>query len=212
MATFSEVAGGVRTRRATKLPLPGASLNVETGDWEGPTVPLDLRALNEAEYETVLEEARKFARKRGLESPESGDDLYERGKIVHTLAIACIDRDSPEEDPKPFFDGKLKDGSIVPAWQQIQQSEILTPEVLGYLYEHQQLLQEDVAPMKKELTPAELMAGALATARGNMGFFVGLRPGTRWSFVRILANRFIDSLAPSSPSSTSSEPPTTTPN
>ncbi len=210
MAKFSEVAEGVRARRPAKLPLPGATVDGETGEWLGPTVDLDLRALNEDEYELVLERALAFARKKGLESPEDGDALYERGKILHTLARACIDQASPKERPEPFFDGLLADGTRADAVTQIQKSEVMTPEVVGYLYERQQLVQDEVAPMKRDMTTSEFMAAAFQTAKGNMAFFVNSRPGTRWSFARTLASQFIASLANSSLSSPSSEPRTST--
>lgn len=210
MAKFSEVAQGARARRPAKLPLPGASVDGETGEWIGPTQELHVRALNEEEHGLVLERALAFAKKRGLESPEDGDALYERGKMLHTLALAYVDKDSPEDAPAPYFDGVMRDGSVVEAWLQISKSEVMTPEVVGYLYEVQQIMQDDVAPMRKDMTPAQFMAAALTTAKGNMSFFVGTRPGTRWNFVRTLASQFVASLAAKSPSTPSSEPQTST--
>lgn len=200
MAKFSEVAAGVRARRPILLPLPGATVDGETGEWLGPTHPLDIRVLNEGEYEDMLAAALAFAKKKGLGSPEDGDALYERGKMLYTLAVACIDKDSPKENPQSFFDGGV---------EQIQQSEIMTPEVIGYLYQQQQLMQEEIAPMK-DMSPAEYVAAAIQTAKGNTAFFVNSRLGTQWNFLRFLASQFVASLANSLPSSTSSEPQTST--
>ena len=203
MPKFSEVAAGVRARRPATLPLPGAVPDGETGGWTGPTVPLHLRALAEPEYDDVLEFALKFAKKRGLENPEDGDAIYERGKMLQTLAFACINADSPEEDPQPFFDEGVP--------QILARTDVMTPEVIAYLYEHQQIMQEVVSPLRKDMTPSEFMIAAAETAKGNLAFFVNTRPGMRWTFVRILASRYIDSLANRSPSTPSSEPQTTIP-
>lgn len=200
MAKFSEIAAGIRARRPAKLPLPGASVDDATGEWIGPVQELEVRPLNEGEYGEVLAKALAYAREKGLENPEEGDAIYERGKMLHTLALACIDKDSPQEKAAPFFDGGVA---------QIQGSEIMTPEVVAYLYEVQQLMQDDVAPMKKDLSPADFMAAALQSAQGNMAFFVNSRLAVRWSLLRTLANLYIASLANNLPSSPSSEPQTT---
>lgn len=201
MATFSEVAQGARARRRIKLPLPGAQVDSESGEWIGPTDELDVRVLRDDEYTDVLAKALAFAKSKGLDAPQDGDALYERGKMLHTLAIACIDKDSSKDAPAPYFDG---------GWEQIHKSEVMTPEVVGYLFLQQQLFQDEASPLNKTLGPAEFMAAAIATAGGNMAFFVNSRPGTLWSFTRILASLHIASLARSSASSEPSEPPTTT--
>lgn len=198
MAKFSEVVAGVRTRRAIKLPLPGAQVDPETKEWTGPTASLEIRPLREDEHVEMLSRALAFAKKKGLEKPEDGDPIYERAKMVHTLAIACIDPDSSKTDPTPFFDGGV---------EQILTSEVMTPEVIGYLFLQQQLLQDEVSPLNSEMTPAEFMAAALTTAKGNYSFFVNSRPAIQWSFMRTLASLHVDSVMRSSPSSESSEPP-----
>ena len=201
MAKFSEVAAGTRARRRIKLPLPGAQVDTETGGWVGPTAELDVRVLRDDEYSEVLALALAFAKKRGLENPEDGDALYERGKMLHTLAVACLDMASPVEAPEPYFDG---------GWEQITKSECMTPEVVGYLYLQQQLFQDEVNPLLVSLPTATLIGAAIKTAGGDLSFFVNSRPGVQWSFLRTLANHLVASLAVSSPSSQPSAPPTAT--
>lgn len=202
MAKFSEVAAGTRARRAIKLPLPGAQVDGETGEWLGPTDTLDIRVLRDDEYTDVLERALAFAKKRGLEKPEDGDAIYERGKMLHTLVLACIDWESPKEAPEPYFNG---------GWEQIHTSEAMTPEVVGYLFLQQQLYQDEISPLLGSLSQAELLAASIKTAGGDMSFFVNSRPGVQWSFLRFLASQLIASLARSSPSTPPYEPqrPTT---
>lgn len=201
MAKFSEVAQGARARRRIKLPLPGAQVDGETGEWIGPTDELDVRVLREDEYVEVLAKSLAFAKKHGLETPEDGDALYERGKMLHTLLIACVDWESPTDSARPYFDG---------GWEAIHKSEVMTPEVIGYLYLQQQMFQDEVSPLLADISTPEILAAAVKTAGGNLSFFVNSRPGAQWSFVRFLASQFIASLATKSPSSLSSEPQTTT--
>jgi hypothetical protein len=205
VAKFSTVIQGIRARKSIKLPLPGAHVDAETGQWVGPTVDLDVRALRDDEHTDVLAFALQFARKNGLEEPGDGDPLYEKGRMLKTLALACVDTDSPKDDPKPFFDG-IVDGQDVGAVAQIQKSEIMTPEVTAYLFMQQELLQDEVNPLLKTMTPVEFMAAAIKTAGGDQSFFVNSRPGMRWSFLRTSVRQLLASQNLSSSFSTSSEP------
>lgn len=200
MAKFADVVAGPRARKGIKLPLPGAQVDPATGEWDGDTVDLDVRAIGDDEYADVLRGAREFAKSKGVDNPAEDDELYERGKMLHTLAIACIDKDSPKEKPEPFFEG----------WRQIHESPRMIPEVVAYLYLQQRLWQDEINPLLKPLSPDQYTAAAIATAGGDMSFFVNSRPGTQWSFTRFLAAQLLLSLASSSPSSESYDPPSTT--
>lgn len=192
---------GTRARKPIKLPLPGALVNGENGEWEGPTAVLDLRVLRDDELTLILREARAFAKANGLDAPEDGDALYEQGKMLHTLAVCCIDHDSPKESPIPYFDG---------GWEQIHTSEILTPEIREYLYLQQQMWQDEVNPLLGTLSDSEFLAAAIKTAGGNQSFFVNSRPGWLWSFTRIMARQLLASRSLSSAYSTfSPQPPET---
>ncbi len=201
MAKFSDVTQGVRARKSIKLPLPGAQLD-DSAQWTGPTVDLDLRPLRDDEYAEILQHARAFAKERGVDDPKDDNEIYERGKMVHTLAIACIDKDSPLEKPEPFFDG---------GWKQVHTSELMTPEVVGYLYGQQELWQDEINPLIGDMQPEQFLAAAIKTAGGDMGFFVNSRPGMRWIFARTLSSQLVASLARRSPSSPPSESQTPTP-
>lgn len=184
MGTFAQIATGRRARKPAKLPLPHARFDAVRGEWEGPTADLAIVAITEAEYAEILGKARKYAQEHGVTAPEPGDDLYERGIMVHTLAAACIDAESPENDPKPFFSSA----------SEIIASEVMTPEIVAYLYGIQQQHQDEYNPLVKELSAEEFMAGLIATAGGNPGFFLSSRPGTQWSFVHTLASQRLSSM------------------
>lgn len=202
MAKFSDVTQGVRARKPIKLPLPGAQIDGETGAWVGPTVDLDVRVIKEDEHAVILGQALAFARKHGLQDPGDGDPLYEQGKMLHTLAIACLDPESPKDAPAPFFDG---------GWEQIYTSEVMTPEVTAYLYLQQQLYQDEVNPLLKTMSPTEFMAAAIKTAQGDMSFFVNSRPGMQWSFLLTTVKQLLSALSHNSTFSMSSEPQEATP-
>lgn len=188
MPSYSSIVQGARARKRVILPRPGAVLNMDTGEWQGPTLPLDVRALRGDEYDRVIADAKAYAKSLGSSDVGDGEELFERGKMLHTLALACIDSDSPKEDAKPFFDGGVK---------QIASSEELTPEILEYLYEQQRIWQDESNPLALKMTPAEFANAVLRTAQGengDMSFFVSARPGMRWSFTLSMARLLAASL------------------
>jgi hypothetical protein len=200
MGKYSSIVQGPRARKTIDLPRPGAVVNMETGAWRGPTIKLDVRPLRGDEHDQVLADAKKYAEKLGSTDPTEGEELFERGRLLHTLAIACVDTDSPVDAPQPFFDGGV---------EQILTADELTPEVLAYLYEHQQLWQDEVSPLVKSMTPAEFATAVVRTAsgeNGDMSFFVSARPGMRWSFTLSMAKLLAASTLLASLSTSDSEP------
>lgn len=203
MATFGTIVRGPRARHRAVLPLAGAIVNSETGQFEGDVVELDVCGLNPIEKSDVATRARAFAKERGILEPRDGDELYDWGKMLHTLVIACVDKESPEDNPKPFFEG---------GFEQLHTTKLVGPEHIAFLYEQQQLWQDECSPGLKNMSTEEFLAAVVKTAGGDMSFFVNARPGMRWSFTRTLAALHLNSLTAKSPSSSPSEPPPPTPN
>lgn len=203
MATFGQLANGTRARKTIPLGLGRARISPETGQWEtdegGVIVELDIRPLNPIEVTTVVERARAFAISKGVVDPKDGDELYDDAKILHTLVLACLDKESPEKDPKPFFEG---------GFEQLHGTEVLLPDHIGYLYELQQLWQDECSPRFTRQTPGQFMAGVVATAGGDPSFFVGARPGMRWDSMRTLAAAYLNLTTLQSPTSSPSSPST----
>jgi hypothetical protein len=200
MGKYSSIVQGPRARKTIDLPRPGAVVDMETGAWRGPTIKLDVRPLRGDEHDQVLADAKKYAEKLGATDPIEGEELFERGRLLHTLAIACVDTDSTVDAPQAFFDGGV---------EQILTADELTPEVLAYLYEHQQLWQDEVSPLVKSMTPAEFATAVVRTAsgeNGDMSFFVSARPGMRWSFTLSMAKLLAASTLLASLSTSDSEP------
>ena len=198
MATFGSLVRGPRARKRVKLPMPGSSVDPETGELSGDVIELDVCGLNPVERSEVAARARAFAKARGVDDPRDEDELYEWGKILHTLVLTCIDKDSTEDAPSPFFDG---------GFDQLHETKLLGPEHVAFLYEQQQQWQDECAPGLKSQTPEEFWAAVVKTAAGDMSFFVNARPGMRWSFTRTLAALHLSSLTDKSHSSSPSAPP-----
>lgn len=190
---FSDVIQGKRQRKLVTLPLQGATLN-EKGEWEGPTVKLDIAALKSDEYTEVVVGARAYAAAKG--APDD-DELLERGRQLYTLLIACLDVDHPSPEEVRFFQSV----------DEIDRSPSLGPELIAFLYEEQQFWQDDVNPLRKNLTPDQFVLAIAETARGNLGFFAHMRPAMRWSFTHSMAKLLAASMKPVSQPSSSSAPP-----
>lgn len=205
MPSYSSITQGTRLRKRVTLPRPGAVLDLQTGKWAGPTFELDVRALTAGEADRVESEARAYA--KGLTSDtDSVDDLVDRGRKLHTIAMAYVDVDSPQGAPVAVFDGGV---------EQIAASEELTPELIEYLFEQQQIWQDETNPLAAKLTPNEFINAVLNTAKGadgDMSFFVSARPGMRWSFAlsmaRLLATSQTLRSQPGTDSTGSHEPTT----
>lgn len=197
MATFGQLAQGTRARKTIQLGFGLARINPGTGEWEadegGVIASLDVRPLNPIEHTTIIEKARAFAISKGVADPKDGDELYDDAKILHTLAIACLD--SAEKDAKPFFAG---------GFDELHGTEMLLPDHIGYLYEQQQLWQDQCSPRYTNQTPGQFMAAVVKAGGGDSSFFDGARPGMRWDFTRTLAAAFLNLQMLKSPGSSGS--------
>lgn len=142
MAKFSDIAKGALARKPVELPLlSGRVVTVAVVIMLGDT---------EAK---VLRDAREFAKEHGLVDPKDGDPLYALGVQVHTIARACLDPDSPEAAPQPFFDGGVK--------QILDPDHGLDRHRIALLFEQQQAWQHDLAPGPKNLTAVEYFQALL---------------------------------------------------
>lgn len=178
MGKFSEVSKGTFARRRIELDIAGTK------------VPIDVRVLSPQEEADILAQATKFASDRGVERPDEGDSLFDLGRWIHTAVVACVDADSPENAPRPFFDGGV---------EQVTSSKAITRAHLAYIFEHHELWQDQCSPYEKKLNADELLQFAHRIAEGDIHPFVALPPVTRWLLVRGLAGRLVSLLAPKLP-------------
>lgn len=179
MGRFKSIVAGPRKRKTITLPFPGARFDPIVGTWEGDTDTLDVRALRPDEYDKVVENAKAFAKTHGSDNPTDGDEHFERGRMLYTLLVSCLDKDSPIDAPVTYFE----------SLEEIQTSEVLLPETQQYLFQHQRMWQEDISPLRMTMTEDEYLAGIIQAAKGDTDFFLSLRPGTQVSFMRSMANQ-----------------------
>lgn len=182
---FSQIVKGTRARKAFPLPMP-----------DGVEYELALVPLSGAQEMQAHADARKLAAERGSAEPKAGDPLFERALWATTLAVACVDTESPEAAPRPFFDGGA-----------VQILDDLDRDRIAYLFEAQQAWQDECAPRPGSMTGDEFLSNVLACARSEDGAelpFERWRPVLRRSFVRSLALQAVISLLPRSPSGPSS--------
>jgi hypothetical protein len=170
----------------------------------GEVCELDVRVLDDADDTAIDEAAGAFAKKHGGEARE-GDPQYDRGRALHTLLRACIDKDSPEEAQAPFFDGGLV------------QVQTLNRDTIAYLLAAQEVWQDQCSPRKLKLSGEEVLQHLVEVATSeDERPFVRLRPGLQWILLRSTAklalaspelrSLFSSDFAPSSTASPSKAP------
>lgn len=184
---FGQIVRGTRARRAVTI----EGLN----DTEGNPAPIDVRPLNGTEQAEVLAKARAFALAQGVKEPRDGEPLYELGRQVHTLLLACIDHDSPADAPRPFFASA----------EEILEG--LDRDRRSYLFEHQESWEDACAPRPSRMDQEDFLrwcSEICAADEGDDVPFVRLRPVLRWSCMRTLAALHVISPSPSSASTSPS--------
>lgn len=151
------------------------------GEAEPEPVWVGFRLLTGLEAGAILEGAREYAKGRGIEDPKPGNELYELGKAIHTLAVACVDADAPDE---PFFDGGV---------QQIQASPELGRDGILALAEQHEAYQDACNAELLKLSPEEVWAAVKELAGPNgLPFCERLRPGLRATLLRSMAVLLLD--------------------
>lgn len=205
MAKFSSIAKGHTARRLVTIPL-----------LSGDDLVCDVVPLLVDQESRILSEARAYAKAKGIDDPKDGQPLYELGKWVHTLVHACVDPDSPVDNPAPYFDGGVA--------QIIDPAKGLDRDRVALLYKYWEAWQDECSPPPRSMTSAEYYAHVIGCAESEEGAmlpFEPLRPAIQRNFVRTMARQVIELLqlkshfgspsADESPSSTTSVPPTPPP-
>ena len=193
---FSALSKG--TRAVRRVVVPG--LTKENEDGTQSPVELGIRPLTGAEYADAVSQAKAYAKAHGAESAAPGDALYDMAMMAHTLVVGALDVDSPEADPKPFFDSGAE-----PLLAH------LGIETIAYLYEQHELWQSECSPYAHKLTPDELVE-QVREVTGPQGerSFMRMSPAMRWIFTHSLAVQFLSSLERKSSGGSNSEATTPT--
>lgn len=158
-------------------------------------VSVDVRVLNGDEEATALRRARDWAIAQGIEKPAAGEPLYDLAVMVETLALACVDVDSPESEPVPFFESA----------EQIR--KYLDRERIAFLFSHYEVWQDECSPQVSKLGMDRFYDVVLQAANSAdpSDPFVRLRPGTAAICFRTMASLLVRSQALKSSPGSSSE-------
>jgi hypothetical protein len=184
MAKFRDIQKGVRARRTVEMPLAGT------------TVRLDVRVLGPDDDIAIAVEAAKLARSKGVDEPAPGGEVYDGAETLFTLLRACVDTESPEEQPEPFF-ASLDE--LLPPDAAAAQKNPLTREHLAFLREQQARWQDECSPRRRELDAGEYVAHVALAAEGDPRPFVALGPAMQWAFARTMARELVISRTAKSP-------------
>ncbi|MGN6103716.1 MAG: hypothetical protein ACTHU0_01300 [Kofleriaceae bacterium] len=199
MMKFSNVAQGTRARKRVVISEP-AGPNGE------PFIECDVVPLKAGDDAKVFEEARKFAAARGVADPKPGQEIYELGLWVHTIARSCLDCTVTDRQ-EPYFDGGVE--------QILHPDQGLMREQIAYLFEQQQAWQNECCPRQLSMNSIELLQFIMQHAEAPDGQDL---PFERWprltqrTYVRIISAEAMNSprirslcglLSPEAPSSTS---------
>jgi hypothetical protein len=182
MPTFADLIKGPAAHKTILYPLPGTRADFDTGAWKGDTIPIAIRVLSISEEAEVVFSAREYS-KGGAD----GDALFDLGVQVHTILRACLDAEHPE---RPFFD----------SFEQVAGEKTITRDHIAYLYEQQQLWQDECSPRPAKMTREQFMISVARTAGGDPSDFLGMSRALRWSFMRSMAAQLLALLAAKSTS------------
>jgi hypothetical protein len=145
-ATYLDVAKGVQARKIVTIRLIGMPPAADP-------IPIALVPLDFGTDSDALEYARDFAKKRKVEDPKPGDPLYERGLMLHTVLLAAVDVDSPEDKPEPFFANEA------------EITKHLDPDRVAVLFHQQRAWQAMISPLPRTMDPGTYIATLAAQMR-----------------------------------------------
>lgn len=137
--SYIDVAKGVQARKVVDLRTIGMASTAES--IKVALVPLLFDTDAEA-----LEMAREYAKRHKVEDPKPGDPLYERGLMLYTVLLACVDVDSPLDKPEPFFADEK------------EITKYLDPDRVSVLFHQQRAWQSLISPLPKTMDPGTYIA------------------------------------------------------
>jgi len=211
MGRYSNIQKGKRARRVVPFPRPNTrcpllvpvpKLDAQRGadaaqraTVQGGIAPVapddekeDLVALVVLtdEEDDVLAQARAYAISKGIADPKPNEPIYDLAVMRYTLLYGCVDPDSPEDAPTPFFD------SVEQIRKNMSRDEIV------HLYAQHEFWQDEVAPRAKTFESEDhFYAWVVKTAESESpsDFFESIGPALLWRSVRTMARQLILSLA-----------------
>lgn len=143
----------------------------------------------------ILAGATKYALENGGKA-EPGNETYDYGKALYTLAVTCVDVESDPANPRPFF-GESENPTLDERVFHACNHPNIGRDTILALAEMQDFWQDECGCQgdgKREKTPEEyaaMLAGVVE--EGPLAYF-RLSAGTRYKLVRFTANLLLTSL------------------
>lgn len=157
---------------------------------DSPAIKVGLRVLSGVEAAEVLQKSRAFAIARGIAAPTEGDRLYDLAIQAHTLALACVDVDSPEKAREPFFDGGPD--------QILRELDV---DRIAYIFERQMIWQDECSPSALKLSTKDAYAHITRTVVSSDDLpFSQMSRGLQWTLFRFMGSQLLNYLADKWPS------------
>lgn len=224
MAQFSDIMKGKRARRTVAFPLPNTRISLtsplaglealrsahEAGKPQAvaatepgrsvsaaPAEPMlvDLVVLLGTEEAEALAGARAYAVARGVADPQPNSPLFDLALMAHTLLHGCVDHDSREDAPTPFFKSA----------EQILGG--MTRDQITWLHTQHEVWVNELAPDLKNGDEDAFFAWVKATAESESpsDFFGRSGPALLWNFTVTLARLLLTLQPDRSPVGSTSE-------
>ena len=161
---FSQLAKGIRAEKQVSF------------RYGGKDIPTLLRPLTQGEEIDVIAKASKAAQRDGVKEPKPGDPIYEAHAMAETLALACLDPDSPADARMPTFDGGPKDLLD------------MDRDAVAMLFEQQAMWQQECSPAIHTTGTKDLFKLAEEVSeQGDPFAYAALPLVTRWLLQRFTA-------------------------
>lgn len=169
---FSQAQLGIRAERPIEFEIRGAPCSFA------------IRPLSGSEEASVLSRATEYAKAKGADKAEPGNAIFDLALMMNSLAVACVDTDSPPEARTPFWDGGAS-----------QVESNLDTEQITFLYARYELWQSECSPSRGKVSSEELvkLLVEMAGSDGNYDFLARMRLGTLASCLHITAQLLLGS-------------------
>ena len=199
MARLRSIMRGTRQIRPVSIPLK----NMVAQDGMPDSVSVGLSVIQD--YGEILEGAARYAVSKGAK-PEPGNELYDYGKAVYTIAIACVDPESDPAHPIPFF-GTSDNPTVEERVSDVLSHPNIGRDTIMYLAECQDVWQDECSPQPGvgEKTPEQYYQMIAEVAAEGPLAFLRLGAGMRLKFLLFTANLLLTLPTLSSPSGASAE-------
>jgi hypothetical protein len=165
---LSQIALGRAAERPTEFPVIDAEGLVVT-------VKALVRVIDGTEETKGLVYAAQYATDNGATDAREGHPLWDLGFMAKIVHLACLDPESPEKKREPTFDS-------------VEQVLSLPRETIAFLFEAQQVWQDQCSPTVKRFDANKLLDHVRELAESESDLpFLRLSPALRLILLRSMA-------------------------